>query len=93
VSYVGDEREESVGVQVLAPQRCRVEVDGDQVATGIGMDVPIYVERVPDDSGQRMKGQENGREEPRECGLVADSVVDLERVRAIEIGRDFSDSI
>jgi hypothetical protein len=41
------------------------------VTNVVGVDVRVY-KCVPDEFGQRVGGQEMGREEPRERGLVAE---------------------
>ena len=65
-------------------------VDGDPVATGLCVSVRVSDNRVLDESGQRMRGLEFGRDEPRESGHVAKGAVEFERFRASEIGFDVS---
>jgi hypothetical protein len=52
------------------------------MTTWFSVDVRVYDKRVFDEFWQWMRGQQIGREEPRECGHVAEGAVDLEHVHA-----------
>ena len=69
-SYGRDEREDPIRVEVVVGRRSRVEVEGDLVATVLGVDVRVYDKRVFDESWQRMFWQEIGWEDSRKCGHV-----------------------
>ena len=90
VSYSRDDQEEHVLVHVVDARGSRVEIDNEQVATGLSMDVRVYYDRVSEESKQRMSGQEIGREDDRESGHVEEGSVDLELDHNSEMVSDIS---
>jgi hypothetical protein len=65
-------------------------VDGDP---WLGVDVRVYDDRVPDESGQRMRGQTFGLQDTRKRVLVSEGAVDLELINASENGRHVFQSV
>ena len=80
VSYCRDDREEPLRVEVVATRGPHIEVDDDQLAIGFGIYIRVYDKRVPDESRQRICGQEITRKSPRERGRVAENSLDIEHV-------------
>ena len=88
MELIWDEGEEVILAELTAVRRSCVEIDGDPVAVGLGVNIRVYDDRVFDEAGKRMIGQVIGREKPCESRHIAKHAVDLEHVHYSEIGRD-----